>query len=122
MRVLVVEDETKMAVLLRRGLEREGYAVDVATDGPEALWAAEEVAFDAVVLDVMIPEPDGFEVCRRLRERGIWSPVLLLTARDSVEDLVRRGRDIERTVLARAVRWHLEDRVLLHGNRTIVFR
>ena len=89
MRVLVVEDETKMAVLLRRGLEREGYAVDVATDGPEALWAAEEVAFDAVVLDVMIPEPDGFEVCRQLRERGIWSPVLLLTARDSVEDRVR---------------------------------
>ena len=89
MRLLVVEDETKMAVLLRRGLEREGYAVDVATDGPEAIWAAEEVAFDAVVLDVMIPEPDGFEVCRRLREQGIWSPVLLLTARDSVEDRVR---------------------------------
>ncbi len=78
-----------MAALLRRGLEREGYAVDVVADGEVALWAASEAEFDAIVLDVMIPEPDGFEVCRRLREGGRWAPVLLLTARDAVEDRVR---------------------------------
>jgi len=88
-RVLVVEDEIKMAALLRRGLEREGYAVDVAGDGPEALWATGEVAYDAVLLDAMIPEPDGYEVCRTLRARGKWMPVLLLTARDAVADRVR---------------------------------
>jgi two-component system OmpR family response regulator len=87
-RILVVEDETKMAALLRRGLEREGYAVDVATTGDEALWAATEHHYDALVLDAMIPAPDGFEVCRTLRERECWAPILLLTARDSVEDRV----------------------------------
>jgi two-component system OmpR family response regulator len=87
--VLVVEDEVKMAALVRRGLEREGYAVDVASDGPEALWSAREREYDAVVLDAMIPEPDGFAVCRTLREEGRWAPVLILTARDSVEDRVR---------------------------------
>ena len=89
MRVLVVEDEVKMASLVRRGLEREGYVVDVATDGSEALWAAREQEFDAIVLDAMIPEPDGFAVCRALREEGRWAPVLMLTARDGVEDRVR---------------------------------
>src|SRR5207248_9177891 len=84
MRVLVVEDEAKMADLLKRGLEHEGYAVDVAGDGVEALWAAREFDFDAIVLDAMIPEPDGFEVCRTLRAEGRWTPVLLLTARDGV--------------------------------------
>ena len=88
MRVLVVEDEIKMSALIKRGLEREGYAVDVAADGAEALWAAREVAYDAIVLDAMIPEPDGFAVCRALRDEGRWSPVLMLTARDSVEDRV----------------------------------
>jgi two-component system OmpR family response regulator len=88
-RVLVVEDEVKMASLVRRGLEREGYVVDVATDGSEALWAAREQEFDAIVLDAMIPEPDGFAVCRALREEGRWAPVLMLTARDGVEDRVR---------------------------------
>jgi two-component system OmpR family response regulator len=87
-RVLVVEDETKMASLLRRALEREGYAVDVAGAGEDALWLGTENDYDAVVLDVMIPPPDGFEVCRTLRERGRWAPVLLLTARDGVEDRV----------------------------------
>lgn len=88
-RLLVVEDEVKMAGLLKRALEREGYAVDVATTGPEALWAAEEVDYDAVVLDAAIPPPDGFEVCRALREHNRWMPVVMLTARDAVEDRVR---------------------------------
>jgi two-component system OmpR family response regulator len=89
MRVLVVEDEIKMAALIRRGLEREGYAVDMAADGAEALWAAREQDYDAIVLDAMIPAPDGFVVCRTLREEGRWAPVVMLTARDSVEDRVR---------------------------------
>jgi two-component system OmpR family response regulator len=88
-RVLVVEDEVKMASLVRRGLEREGYAVDVAGDGAEALWAAREQDYDVIVLDAMIPEPDGFAVCRTLRDEGRWSPVLVLTARDAIEDRVR---------------------------------
>jgi two-component system OmpR family response regulator len=88
MRVLVVEDEAKMASLLRRALEREGYAVDVAGTGEDALWLGTENDYDAVVLDVMLPPPDGFEVCRTLRSRGRWAPVLLLTARDAVEDRV----------------------------------
>src|SRR5437879_6368331 len=77
-----------MASLVKRGLEREGYAVDVAGDGDEALWASREHAYDAIVLDAMIPGPDGFEVCRRLREEGRWSPVIMLTARDSLGDRV----------------------------------
>ena len=88
MRVLVVEDEVKVVGLLKRGLEHEGYAVDVAADGEEALWAAGEVAYDAIVLDIMLPKVDGLTVCRTLRERGTWSPVLLLTARDAVNDRV----------------------------------
>jgi two-component system OmpR family response regulator len=88
MRVLVVEDEAKMASLLRRALEREGYAVDVAGTGEDALWLGTENEYDAVVLDVMLPPPDGIEVCRTLRSRGRWAPVLLLTARDAVEDRV----------------------------------
>jgi len=88
-RVLVVEDEVKMAGLLKRGLEEEGYAVDVAGDGGEALWLSAENTYDAVVLDLMLPDVDGFEVCRKLREAGRWSPVLMLTARDSVGDRVR---------------------------------
>ena len=88
MHVLVVEDDLKMAGLLRRGLEHEGYAVDVVGTGEDALWAADELALDAIVLDAMIPEPDGFEVCRRLRRTGHWMPVLILTARDSVSDRV----------------------------------
>jgi len=87
-RVLVVEDETKMAALLRRGLERDGYAVDVAGNGVDAIWYGTENDYDAIVLDVMIPQPDGFEVCRTLRKRSRWAPVLLLTARDAVDDRV----------------------------------
>jgi two-component system OmpR family response regulator len=87
-RALVVEDEVKMAGLLRRGLEEEGYAVDVAGDGKEALWLASENPYDAIVLDVMLPDLDGLEVCKRLRDSGHWSPVLMLTARDGVPDRV----------------------------------
>lgn len=96
MRVLIVEDEAKIAGLIRRGLEREGMAVDVAGDGEEALWKGEAVEYDAIVLDLMLPGIDGLEVCRRLRESGVWSPILMLTARDAVEDRVAgldRGAD-----------------------------
>ena len=89
MRVLVVEDETRMAGLLKRALQEEGHAVDVAVDGQEGLWLATENAYAAIVLDVMLPGLDGFEVCRRLRESGSWVPVLMLTARDAVDDRVR---------------------------------
>ena len=88
MRILVVEDEPKMADLLKRGLEREGYAVDIARDGAEALWAAGEYSYDTIVLDAMIPPPDGFEVCHRLRQQGRWAPVIMLTALDAVDDRV----------------------------------
>jgi two-component system, OmpR family, response regulator len=87
-RILVIEDELKMASLLRRGLTEEGHVVDVAGTGDEGLWMAGEVEYDAIVLDLMLPGMDGFEVCRRLRHRGVWTPVLVLTARDSVEDRV----------------------------------
>lgn len=89
MRLLVVEDDVKMASLLKRGLERDGYAVDVENTGEDALWAGREFPYDAVVLDAMIPPPDGFEVCRQLREEGKWMPVLMLTARHAVDDRVR---------------------------------
>jgi two-component system OmpR family response regulator len=88
MRVLVVEDEVKMAGLLKRGLEEEGYAVDVAGTGSDALWLGTENPYDAIVLDVMLPDQDGFEVCRQLRAGGRWAPVLMLTARDAVPDRV----------------------------------
>ena len=88
MRVLVVEDEVKMASLIRRGLREEGLAADVAIKGEDALWMAGSTTYDAIVLDVMLPGIDGFETCRRLREEGIWSPVIMLTARDTVEDRV----------------------------------
>ncbi|HEV2592021.1 MAG TPA: response regulator transcription factor [Gaiellaceae bacterium] len=88
MRVLIVEDELRMASLIRRGLTAEGLAADVAPNGADALWMAQAHGYDAVVLDVMLPDIDGFEVCRRLRAAGVWAPVLMLTARDSVDDRV----------------------------------
>jgi two-component system, OmpR family, response regulator len=88
MRALIVEDEPRMRDLIRRGLEAEGLAADVAGTGEEALWMTKAHDYDAVVLDVMLPDLDGFEACRRLRAEGVWAPVLMLTARDAVEDRV----------------------------------
>jgi two-component system, OmpR family, response regulator len=88
MRVLVVEDELRMASLIRRGLVTEGLAADVVPTGEDALWMAHAHEYDAIVLDVMLPGINGFETCRRLRNDGIWSPVLMLTARDAVDDRV----------------------------------
>ncbi|MEA2451978.1 MAG: two-component system, OmpR family, response regulator [Actinomycetota bacterium] len=89
MRILVVEDEVKMAALVKRGLEEEGYSVDTAATGGEAVWLGTENPYDAIVLDLMLPDLDGFEVCRKLREAGRWAPVIMLTARDAVSDRVR---------------------------------
>ncbi|HWT26045.1 MAG TPA: response regulator transcription factor [Solirubrobacteraceae bacterium] len=88
MRVLVVEDDVKLASLIRRGLRDDGIAADVAVNGEDALWMAAATNYDAIVLDVMLPGADGFEVCRRLRADDIWAPILILTARDAVEDRV----------------------------------
>jgi two-component system OmpR family response regulator len=88
-RVLVVEDDVRMAAAIRRGLRFEGLVVDVAGGGEEALRKVGATDYDALVLDVLLPDVDGFETCRRLRADGIWLPVLMLTARDSVEDRVR---------------------------------
>jgi two-component system OmpR family response regulator len=88
MRVLVVEDEVKMARLISRGLVEEGHAADVAATGEDALWMAGAHPYDAIVLDVMLPRLSGFETCRQLRNAGVWAPVLMLTARDAVEDRV----------------------------------
>jgi two-component system, OmpR family, response regulator len=87
-RALIVEDELRMASLIRRGLAREGLAVDVANSGEDALWMAQSSSYDVIVLDVMLPGINGFETCRRLRTNGVWAPVLMLTARDSVDDRV----------------------------------
>jgi two-component system, OmpR family, response regulator len=88
MRLLVVEDEPKLAALVARGLREEGYAVDVAGRGEDALWMAHAAPYDAILLDVMLPGTDGFDVCRRLRREDVWSPILMLTARDAVGDRV----------------------------------
>jgi two-component system, OmpR family, response regulator len=88
MRALVVEDEPKMAALLRRGLVEEGYAADVARTGEDVLWMAQATPYDAIILDAMLPGLDGFDVCRELRSSGVWTPILMLTARDSVQDRV----------------------------------
>jgi two-component system OmpR family response regulator len=88
MRVLIVEDHVKMASLIRRGLRKEGMAVDVVGDGEEGVARAKATEYDAIILDVMLPGIDGFEVCRRLRADGIWSPILMLTARDAVKDRI----------------------------------
>ena len=88
MRVLIVEDHVKMAALIQRGLRKEAMAVDVAANGEDALWMAAATEYDAIVLDVMLPGLDGFEVCRRLRGKDVWAPILMLTARDAVRDRV----------------------------------
>jgi two-component system OmpR family response regulator len=87
-RILIVEDEVKLAALLRRGLTEEAHSADVARTGEDALWMARATRYDAIVLDLMLPGLDGIQVCRRLREEGVWSPVLMLTARDALEDRI----------------------------------
>src|SRR4051794_8801055 len=86
MRVLVVEDEASLAEVVRRGLTREGFVVDVVHDGQDGLWAATESAYDVIVLDIMLPRVDGYQVVARLREAGVWTPVLMLTAVDGEHD------------------------------------
>jgi two-component system OmpR family response regulator len=88
MRLLLVEDDPGMSALLLRGLQREGYSVDAVTAGQDAVWSVLETDYDVVVLDAMIPAPDGFEVCRRMRAERRWAPVLILTARDAVSDRI----------------------------------
>jgi DNA-binding response OmpR family regulator len=88
MRLLVVEDERRLAAGLRKGLEAEGFAVDVAHNGTDGLWLARENPFDAIVLDVMLPGANGYQVCRTLRDEGNWTPILILTAKDGVWDEV----------------------------------
>jgi two-component system, OmpR family, response regulator len=88
-RVLVVEDAARMAALLRQGLQEEGYAVDIAANGDDAVWMATENPYDVILLDLMLPDIDGFEVCRRIRDADGTTSVLMLTARDAVDDRVR---------------------------------
>jgi two-component system OmpR family response regulator len=88
MRVLVVEDEPKLLRLLERGFETQGYSVDSASNGTDAIWLASEWDYDAVVLDIQMPGPDGIQVARELRERGRWAPILFLTVRDDIADRV----------------------------------
>jgi len=87
-RILVVEDEPRLAAALRRGLEREGFGVDVAGTGTEGLWLATEAPYDAIVLDVLLPELNGYQVCAELRARQRWTPILMLTAKDGPLDEV----------------------------------
>jgi two-component system OmpR family response regulator len=86
MRVLVVEDEVRLVETVRRALTAEGFNVDVAHDGAEGLWAATEKTYDAVVLDIMLPKLSGYRVCQQLREAGVWTPVMMLTAKDGEYD------------------------------------
>ena len=88
MRVLLVEDKLKLATALRRGMRKEGLSVDVAPTGEEAVWMGASSSYDVIVLDVMLPGIDGFETCRRLRSGSVWAPILMLTARESVDDRV----------------------------------
>ncbi|MCW2756923.1 MAG: response regulator receiver [Nocardioidaceae bacterium] len=89
MRVLVVEDEPRLAASLRAGLEAEGFAVDVAPDGGEALWYARENAYDVILLDLMLPVTNGYEVCAMLRAEEDWTPIMMLTAKDGAWDQVK---------------------------------
>jgi len=88
MKLLVVEDEVRLAAYLKQGLEADGYAVDVAADGEEGLWLARNQAYQAIVLDIMLPKRNGYQVCADLRAEGNWTPVLMLTAKDGDFDVV----------------------------------
>ena len=85
-RILIVEDDSRLAAVLRRGLEAEGFAVDVATDGEQGVWLATENPYDAIVLDIMLPKLNGFQVCARLRDADVWTPIMMLTAKDGEFD------------------------------------
>lgn len=87
MRVLVVEDETRLAETVRRGLIAEGFNVEVAANGEDGLWAATETTYDVIVLDIMLPKLNGYKVIEELRGRGVWTPVLMLTAKDGDYDM-----------------------------------
>lgn len=86
--ILLVEDEIRLAAAIRKGLRAEGFAVDVATNGVDGEWLAREKPYDAIVLDVMLPQRDGYQVCENLRSTGDWTPILILTARGSPKDEV----------------------------------
>jgi two-component system OmpR family response regulator len=86
MRVLVVEDEKRLAAGLKKGLEAEGFATDVALTGTDGLWLARENDYDAIVLDILLPGMNGYRVCAALREEGVWTPILMLTAKDGEFD------------------------------------
>ena len=88
MRVLVVEDEKRLAAALRNGLEAEGFAVDVSLDGSDGLWMAREHVYDAIVLDILLPGVNGYRLCETLREERNWTPILMLTAKDGEWDEV----------------------------------
>jgi two-component system OmpR family response regulator len=89
MRVLLVEDDVRMAAAVRRALRGAGVVADVATEAGDAMWMVGQAEYDAIVLDVMLPDVDGFELCRRLRKDRVWVPIVMLTAKDAVEDRVR---------------------------------
>ena len=86
MRILVVDDEPRLVAAVQRGLQAEGFAVDTASSGDEGLWMATEHPYDAIVLDIMLPGLNGYQVCQRLREAEIWTPILMLTAKDGEWD------------------------------------
>ncbi len=86
MRVLIVEDELKLAAYVKRGLEREGYAVDVANDGEQGLWLATTEPYDVIVLDILLPKMNGYVVCAEIRKRSVWTPILMLTAKTGEYD------------------------------------
>ncbi len=90
MRVLVVEDEKRLAVGLRNGLEADGFAVDVALDGTDGLWLARENTYDGIVLDLMLPGINGYRICRTLRQERVWTPIIMLTAKDGSGTRSRR--------------------------------
>ena len=88
MRLLIVEDEKSLADILKKGLEEEGYAVDVAYDGEEGLFMAENETSDLIILDIMLPIIDGMTILKNVRQKGILTPVLMLTARDTITDKI----------------------------------
>ena len=88
MRILIVEDQAKLAAVVRHGLQQNGLAADIAASGEDALWMAGATEYDAILLDIRLPGVDGYETCRRLRENDVWAPILMLTARDAINDRI----------------------------------